>query len=70
MLLQALNSSSIISLFVYAALRVLFYEFPMTWGEEIVFFLKTVFASCFLIATATAGSAWLHRGIEKLKTRR
>jgi hypothetical protein len=63
MLLQALQSGSVLSLFVYATLRVLFYEFPMTWMEEVVFFLKTVLCSCFLIATATGGMTWLYRTI-------
>jgi hypothetical protein len=69
MLLQALHSGSILSLFVYAILRALFYEFPMTWGEEVVFFLKTVLTSCFLIATATGGSTWLYRTIRMMNRR-
>ncbi|HEX2629666.1 MAG TPA: hypothetical protein VHM26_11655 [Chitinophagaceae bacterium] len=69
MLVQALHSGSILSLFVYAILRALFYEFPMTWGEEALFFLKTVLVSCFLIATATGGATWLYRTL-KLMNRR
>jgi hypothetical protein len=67
MLLQAVSSASILSLFVYAVLRCLFYEFPMTWDEEILFFLKTFLSSCFVISTATAGSAWFYRIFQQMK---
>lgn len=68
-LLQALQSGTVLSLFVYATLRVFFYEFPMTWTEEVMFFLKTVFCSCFFIATATGGVAWLYRAIRMMNRR-
>ena len=61
-LVQALYSGSIVSLFIYVVLRGLFYEFPMSWGEEILFFTKTILGSCFLFVTATgipAGLCWL-----------
>jgi hypothetical protein len=69
MLLRALYSGSILSLFIYAILRVLSYDFPMTWTEEITFFLKTFLCGCFLIATATGGSAWMYKLFLKMKHR-
>lgn len=67
---QAMQSGSVISLFVYISLRCLFHEFPMSLSEEIFFFLKTGVASCLLIATAMTGSAWLYAAILKWKPRR
>ena len=61
-LVQALYSGSIVSLFVYVVFRGLFYEFPMSWVEEISFFFKAILGSCFLFVTATgipAGLCWL-----------
>lgn len=68
--IQALQSGSVISLFIYASLRCLFHEFPMSLTEEVLFFLKTAVASCFLIATAMTGSAWLYAAVVKWKPRR
>jgi hypothetical protein len=69
MLVQALSSGSILSIFVYIILRCLFYEFGMGWTEEIMFFIKTMLASSCIIATATGGSAWLYRGLVKMRRR-
>ncbi|HEX7846753.1 MAG TPA: hypothetical protein VF476_13205 [Chitinophagaceae bacterium] len=66
MLLQALYSGSILSLFVYAVVRILAYEFPMSWIEEIFLFVKIMLASSFIIATATGGSAWMYRNVIKM----
>jgi TRAP-type C4-dicarboxylate transport system permease small subunit len=67
LLLQAFSSSTVISVFVYIVTRILFYEFPMSWMEEIVFFLKITLTSCCIIATATGGSVWFYRGLVKMK---
>ena len=64
---KAISSGSILSLFIYGIFRCLFLEFPMTIGEELLFFAKTVLLSCFLIATATGGAAWLYRHIKKMQ---
>jgi len=48
---QAMYSSLIISICFYCFVRILFFEFPMTWLEEIVFFIKIVFTgSIFIVA--------------------
>lgn len=36
------------------------YEFPMTWKDEIVLFIKTVAASCLLITVITGGLPWMY----------
>jgi len=64
---QALQSGSILSLFVYAIFRMLFYEFPLSWTEEGLYFIKTFSGSLFLIATATGGAALLYRSLVKMK---
>lgn len=64
---QALQSGGVLSLCIYAIIRFTFYEFPMSWTEEAIFFLKTYFISCFLIATATGGSAWMYRSLIRMK---
>ena len=67
MLLLALRSGSILSLFMYLVLRVLFFEFPMAWKEEIVLFVRIFGSSCLLFELATAGSARLYREYMKMK---
>ena len=62
-LLQSLYSGSILSLFVYAVVRILAFEFPMNWTEEIILFCKVMLSSSFLFATATGGLAWLYRNM-------
>ena len=61
MLLQAIRSGSMLSLFVYAVIRILAYEFPMNWIEEFLLFGKILLVTCFLIITATVGSAWVYK---------
>jgi hypothetical protein len=50
--LKAASSSFILSLFFYAVVRVLFYEFPMTWLEEAWFFIKVIITGCFTLTAA------------------
>jgi hypothetical protein len=69
MLFQAFRSGSILSLFVYTIIRILAFDFPMSWGEEILLFIKIMAASCFLIASATLGSAWVYKNVLNLKRR-
>jgi len=64
---QAIQSGSILSLFVYAIFRMLFYEFPMTGMEEGLYFVKVFLSSLFVIATATGGSALLYRSLVKMR---
>lgn len=64
---QSIQSGLVISLFVFAILRIFFYEFPMTWGEEITFFLKAYCASCFIFTTAMGGIACLYWSLLKIK---
>ena len=68
-LIQSLRSAGILSLFVYAVLRCLFFEFPMTWLEEAGFFFKVFIVTVFFITTATAGSALLYRSMLKMRAR-
>lgn len=62
---QALVSGGVLSLFVYVVLRILFLEFPMSWIEEVTFFLKTTLLSSFLVFSATGGTAWAYRSLLK-----
>lgn len=63
MLLQALHSGGILSLFIYAVIRILAFDFPMNLKEEITLFVKIMAVSSFLIAAATGGAAWTYRNI-------
>ena len=62
---QALVSGGVLSLFIYAVLRILFFEFPMSWIEEISIFVKTTLLSSFLVFSATGGIAWAYRSLLK-----
>ena len=66
-LVQALYSGSIASLFIYMLFRCIFYEFPMSWIEEIMFFFRTILSSCFLFVSATGLPAGLHLLIQNRK---
>jgi hypothetical protein len=46
---RAISPASVISICFYLFVRVLFFEFPMTWIEEIVFFGKVMFSGISLI---------------------
>ena len=65
--LQSFYSCSVLSLFVYIFMRSVFYEFPMSWAEESLFFIKMIGISQALFVTAVAGSAWLYKGVVKMK---
>jgi len=67
LMIQAISNGSIVSIFVYIIIRILFYEFPMSWTEEISFFIKISLASCLMITVATVGTAWLYRGLVKIR---
>ena len=57
---RAFQSAIITSLFIYAAMRLMAYEFPMTWKEEILLFFKVVAVSCLLITSITGGLPWMY----------
>jgi hypothetical protein len=64
---QALQSGSIIALFLYITIRGLFYEFPMSWTEESVFFIKVFLSSAGLISGTTGTVAFLYRLVLKIR---
>lgn len=64
---QALQSGSVLSLLLYAIIRGLFYEFPMTWAEESLFFIKVFLSSACLIAGTTGSVALLYRLVLKIR---
>lgn len=69
LLLPALYAGLITSLFIYVVFRSLFYEFPMTWNEEISFFVKIVLSCCFAVATSTGGFTLLHAVLLKSRVK-
>jgi len=64
---QAMQLASILSLFMYALPRILFYDFPVSWYEEVLYFAKIYSCSLFIITSATGGPALLYRYILKLR---
>jgi hypothetical protein len=58
--LKAASSSFVLSLCFYTVVRVLFYEFPMTWMEEAAFFVKVIITGCFALTAAATLTAWLY----------
>ena len=66
-LTQAIYSSATISLFLYIVVRSFSYEFPMTWLEEALLFIKIVCTGSFLMVLITVGCAGLYLSFQKLK---
>lgn len=64
---QALQSGSIVALFLYSIIRGLFYEFPMSWTEESLFFIKVFLSSACLIAGTTGSVALLYKLVLKIR---
>ena len=64
---KAAHSSFILSVCFYALVRVLFYEFPMTWLEEAWFFVKVIAAGCFALTSAATLTSWLYLAVIKVK---
>ncbi len=69
-LLQAFRSASVLSLFIYTMFRIFFFEFPLSWTEEAVFFIKMFLSSSFIIATATGGVVIAYRTFVKLRVKK
>ena len=66
---RALYAASILSICLYTFVRVLFFEFPMTWPEEITFFLKLVITGSLFTGSVLIGLRWLYFYILKLRQR-
>jgi len=66
-LAKALYSSATISLFFYIIIRVFSFDFPMSWMEEIMLFIKVTFTGTFMMSLATVGCAGLYRAFERMK---
>ena len=64
---QAIQSGMFLSLLIYLMLRTMFYEFPMTWSEEIAYFFKTILVSTIFISLCTGGMIYMYRGILKMR---
>jgi|GEM_PF-5611812 len=67
---QAVYSSAILSLFVYIIVRAFSFEFPMTWIEEALLFIKIVCTGSFMMVLITVGCAGLYLSYQKLKRHR
>jgi hypothetical protein len=64
---QAVQSSAIVSIFVYLIFRLLLVDFPMTRTGEFLFFLKTYSFSTVITTAATAGIASIYVMFVKFK---
>jgi len=67
---RAFNSSLILSLCFYAVVRILFFEFPMTWFEEAWFFTKIFLTSSFVFTITVTTTGWLYLAFLKIKYKR
>jgi hypothetical protein len=63
---KAAYSSFIFSVCFYTVIRTLFFEFPMTWPEEAMFFCKVIAAGCFATTSAVILTAWFYVVIIKI----
>ena len=66
-ILQSFISCSLFSVSVYAIIRSIFYDFPMSWTEESLFFVKMFTASQLILVTGVGGLTWMYRGLLRLK---
>jgi hypothetical protein len=67
---QAFRSASVLSLFIYAMFRIFFFEFPLSWTQEAIFFIKMFLSSSFIIVTATGGVVIAYRTFVKLRIKK
>ncbi len=66
-LTQAIYSSATISLFLYIVVRSFSFEFPMSWLDEALLFIKIVCTGSFLMVLVTMGCAGLYLSFHRLK---
>ncbi|MGC4037542.1 MAG: hypothetical protein QM764_16390 [Chitinophagaceae bacterium] len=66
---RAISPAIIVSVSLYVFVRILFYEFPMTWMEEIIFFFKLVFTGSLVISSTLVAVRWFYFYMLKLKHR-
>lgn len=65
--LQGVPSALLISFSIYLFLRIIFHDFPMSWGEEILFFLKVTIIGSMLIILATGSCTGVHSLYKKYR---
>lgn len=65
--IKALYSSATISLFLYIIIRGFSYDFPMSWTEELLLFIKVIFTGSLVMSLATIGCASLYKAFERIK---
>jgi hypothetical protein len=65
--MKALYSSTIISLSLYIIIRAFSFDFPMSWMEEIMLFLKIVCTGSVMMVVATIGCAGLYKSFLRMK---
>jgi hypothetical protein len=64
---QAIYSSAIVSLFLYIVVRTFTFEFPMTWIDEALLFIKVVCTGSFMMVLITVGCAGIYLSYQKMK---
>lgn len=64
---QAIRSGLVLAFFMYLMLRIIFYEFQMSWPEEVVFFSKVMLVGASFIALCTSGIIFMYYGILRMK---
>ncbi len=65
--LQGVPSALLISFSIYLFLRIIFHDFPMSWSEEIFFFLKVNVIGSLLIIMATGSCTGMHSLYKKYR---
>ena len=65
--MKAMTSSATISLFLYIIIRGFTFDFPMTWLEEIMLFVKVIFTGTTMMVLITTGCAGLYGYYERVK---
>jgi hypothetical protein len=67
---RAISPAALISICLYVFVRILFFEFPMSWLEEFIFFSKVILSGVFFISLCVIGLKLLYFFVLKFKQRK
>jgi len=67
---QAVYSSATISVSIYIIVRTFSYDFPMSWGEELLLFTRIIFNGTILMVLTTVGCAGIYKSFVRMKRRK
>ena len=68
--MKAVFSSFIICILIYFIIRCFSFDFPLTWKEELLLFIKVVCSGMLMMVAATTATAYLYKTILRRRRNR